>query len=323
MKNPVSMLRSVNMNLLPILTELLRSANVTRAASRLNLTQSTVSGSLRQLRDIFGDELLVQRGREMVLTERARRLVPEVERIMELAGRLFQIEQFDPLTAETRFRIATADYVSALVTSRLGATLQAQAPNVTLTLTPTPGTSAKELQQGSLDLIICPNLPSNWQACGISRDDPDFQHEIFMEDDLVAIQWKGHACCGTALKQNEYLDRPHAMYCRTDGHDTIEQEALTRLGLRQRTQFQVPYFTLLPQLVVGTDIIGLVPRSLALHYVQIFEIDIFKPPFELPTMNLVMIWARSRDEFPDLTWLRQMVRQASCAGATTGFSRNI
>jgi len=321
MTNPVSTLRSVNMNLLPVLAELLRSANVTRAAGRLNLTQSTVSGSLRQLRDIFGDELLVQRGREMVLTEKARRLIPEVERIMELAGRLFQTEQFDPLTAETRFRIATADYVSALVTSRLGAALQAQAPNVTLTLTPTPGTSAKELQLGSLDLIICPDLPSNWQACGVNRDDPDFQHEIFMKDDLVAIQWRGHPASGKALNQHEYLERPHAMYCRTDGHDTIEQEALSRLGLRQRTQFQVPYFTLLPQLVVDTDIIGLVPRSLALHYIRIFEIDIFTPPFELPQMNLVMIWARSRDAYPDLTWLRRMVRQASSDVGATGFSR--
>lgn len=317
MENPVSTLRSVNMNLLPILAELLRSANVTRAAGRLHLTQSTVSGSLRQLRDIFGDELLVQRGREMVLTERARRLVPDVERIMELSGRLFQSEQFDPLTATTRFRIATADYVSALVTSRLGPVLQSQAPNVTLTLTPTPGTSAKELQQGSLDLIICPNLPSNWQACGIGRSDHDFRHEIFMQDDLVAIQWRSHPSSGQALNLTEYLERPHAMYCRTDGHDTIEQETLTRLGLRQRTQFQVPYFTLLPQLVVGTDIIGLVPRSLALHYVQIFEIDIFAPPFDLPTMDLVMIWANSRDAFPDLTWLRQMVRQASSDAVAT------
>lgn len=312
MSNSVSTLRRINMNLLPVLAELLRSANVTKAAERLSLTQSTVSGSLRQLRGVFGDELLVQRGREMVLTEKAIRLVPEVERIMELSGRLFQAERFDPLTAETRFHIATADYVSELVTSQLGATLQAQAPNVTLTLTPTPGTSAKELLLGSLDLIICPDLASNWQACGVNRDAaPDFQHETFLRDDFVAIQWRRHRDCSRVLSQQEYLERPHAMYCRTDGHDTIEQETLRRFNLRQRTQFEVPYFTLLPQLVVGTDIIGLVPRSLALRYIQIFDIDLFSPPLELPPMNLVMIWARGRANYPELTWLRRMVQQAS------------
>lgn len=307
MENPVSALRRVNMNLLPILVELLRCANVTRAAERLSLTQSTVSGSLRQLREIFQDELLVQRGREMVLSEKAVRLMPEVEHIMELAGRLFQTENFDPLHAEARFRIATADYVSALVTSRLGGILQEQAPSVTLTLVPTPGTSGKELQVGSLDLIICPNLPSNWNACGISRTDPNFRHEVFMQDDFVAIQWIGHASTGAPVTWADYFSRPHAMYCRTDGQDTIEQEALKQLGLTQRVQFQVPYFTLLPQLVVGTDLISLTPRSLALHYSKMFAIDMFEPPFALPKMDLVVIWARAREGYADVKWLRQTV----------------
>lgn len=298
------------MNLLPILVELLRCANVTRAAERLNLTQSTVSGSLRQLREIFHDELLVQRGRDMVLSEKAVRLVPEVEHIMELAGRLLQNEHFDPLHAEARFRIATADYVSALVTSRLGGVLQAQAPGITLNLVPTPGTSGKELQVGSLDLIICPNLASNWNACGISRTDPKFRHEVFMQDDFVAIQCGSHANGGAQVNRADYFSRPHAMYCRTDGQDTIEQEALKKLGLAQRVQFQVPYFTLLPQLVIGTDLIGLIPKSLALHYSRTFPIDIFEPPFSLPKMDLVVIWARAREEYADLKWLRQTVCQA-------------
>lgn len=307
----VRTLRSINMNLLPILDELLRSANVTRAAQRLNLTQSTVSGSLRQLRDILGDELLLQRGRELVLTEKAIRLRPEVERIMELTGRLFRPDDFDPASAETRFRVATADYVSALVASRLGPTLQAAAPNVTLTLTPTPGTSARELQLGTLDLIICPDLPLNWRACGIDRSDPEFSHEVFMQDELVAIQWRGHTSSGRDVNAGEYFARPHAAYCRTDGHETIEEETLHKLGLRQHVQFQVPYFTLLPQLVVGTSMIGLIPRSLARHYERTFEIDIFRPPYELPQMNLVMIWAHSREAYPDLRWLRETLRSAS------------
>jgi len=311
MMQSIQMLRSVNMNLLPILAELLRCANVTNAAKRLHLTQSTVSGSLRQLREIFNDDLLVQRGRDMVLTEKASRLIPEVERIMELTGRLFYTDAFDPSTAENQFRIATADYVSALVTSRLGATLQVQAPTVTLTLTPTPGTSAKELRLGTLDLISCPNRRANWQACGISDDDPEFGHEVFMQDQWVAIQWAGHQTRGSALTMEDYFSRPHVMYCRTDGQDTIEQETLAQLNVRQRTQFQVPYFTLLPQLVTGSDLIGLVPRSLALHYAALFQLDVFAPPFELPPLDLVMIWSRKREKHADLVWLRQIVRQVA------------
>lgn len=311
MTNPERTLRSINMNLLPILAELLRCANVTRAASQLHLTQSTVSGSLRQLRELFADDLLVQRGRNMVLTAKALRLFPEVERIMEISGRLFHVTDFDPLTAQNSFRIATADYVSALVTSRLGKTMQAQAPQVSLTLTPTPGTSAKELRLGTLDLIICPDRHANWQACGIGQNDADFGHDVFMRDQLVAIQCAMHPAAGRALSHDEYFGRPHVMYCRTDGHETIEQETLAHLGVRQKTQFFVPYFTLLPQLVTGTNLIGLVPRSLAFHYSKLFPLDVFTPPFELPPLDLVMIWARNREAHADMLWLRRIVLQAS------------
>jgi LysR family nod box-dependent transcriptional activator len=311
MTNPERTLRTVNMNLLPVLAELLRCVNVTKAASRLHLTQSTVSGSLRQLRELYGDDLLVQRGRDMVLTEKALHLLPEVERIMEIAGRLFYTADFEPLTAQNSFRIATADYVSALVGSRLGKTMQAQAPQVSLTLKPTPGTSAKELRLGSLDLIICPDRRANLQACGIVENDPEFGYEVFMHDQLVAIQCAAHPSAGHSPSYDEYFDRPHVMYCRTDDEDTIEQEALSRLGIRQRTQFLMPYYTLLPQMVMHTNLIGLVPRSLAVRYSKLFPLDIFTPPFELPPLDLIMVWARNREAHADMLWLRRIVLQVS------------
>lgn len=299
------------MNLLPILAELLRYGSVTKAAHRLNLTQSTVSGALRQLREIFQDELLLQKGRGMVLTEKARRLLPDVERVMDLTSRLLQSDDFVPAEAETQFRVATADYVSAIVTSRLGTVLKEVAPSITLELVPTPGTSGKELQLGTLDLIICPNLDSNWRACGISPDDTVFGHEVVMQDDFVGIQWSGHPSHGKKVTCEEYFARPHAMYCRTDGQDTIEQEVLNQLKVRQKVQFRVPYFTLLPQLVVSTDLISLVPRSLAVKYSRMYAISLFQPPFELPRMDLVMIWLRSRETHGDLAWLRQTMGKAA------------
>ncbi len=217
MTDPIRSLRTVNLNLLPILAELLRCRNVTHAAGLLNLTQSTVSGALRQLREIFDDEILVQRGRKMHLTEKARRLTPDVERLVELTGRLFRTEDFDPLTAATNFRIATADYVSAMGASQIGKTLQTRAPHVSLTLVPTPGSSAQSLRQGTLDLIICLNRHANLEACGIGEDHADFDLEVFKREEWVAIQWADHPSAGRNLSREEYFDRPHAIYCRTDG----------------------------------------------------------------------------------------------------------
>jgi DNA-binding transcriptional LysR family regulator len=58
-------------NLFRVLLVLLDEASVTRAAERLNLSQPATSLILKQLRDIFGDPLLVRGRGGMVLTERA------------------------------------------------------------------------------------------------------------------------------------------------------------------------------------------------------------------------------------------------------------
>lgn len=298
------------MNLLPVLAELLRYASVTRAAQRLHLTQSTVSGSLKQLRELFGDDLLVSRGRDMVLTQKAISLVPEVERLMELAGSLFQKVAFNPTTATNLFRIATADYVAALLTSQLVSIVQDQAPLISMALVPTPGTSAKELRQGALDLIICPNRKTNWQACGISQTDEEFSHKIIMQDEWVAIQCGRRYREGKNLTPEQYFERPHVMYMRTDGHATIEQESLTNSPHRQRTQFMIPYFTLMPGLVVDSDLIGVIPKSLAQRFSAHLQLDVFKPPIELPKLELVMIWSKNRSDHEELIWLQKSVEMA-------------
>ena len=60
----VARLRKVNLDLLPVLHELLRTRSVTRTAQSLDMTQPAVSRALRQLRDAFDDQLLVSPGRD-------------------------------------------------------------------------------------------------------------------------------------------------------------------------------------------------------------------------------------------------------------------
>jgi DNA-binding transcriptional LysR family regulator len=58
-------LAGVDLNLLKALDALLQERSVTRAATRLSLTQPTVSAALARLRVLFDDELLVKTGRTM------------------------------------------------------------------------------------------------------------------------------------------------------------------------------------------------------------------------------------------------------------------
>jgi LysR family transcriptional regulator, nod-box dependent transcriptional activator len=65
-------LHQFDLNLLVALDALLTERNVTQAGTRLNLSQSAMSGALARLRTLLEDELLVPVGRRMVLTPLAR-----------------------------------------------------------------------------------------------------------------------------------------------------------------------------------------------------------------------------------------------------------
>src|SRR3954471_5520200 len=73
-------LASVDLNLLVVLRALLTERHVTRAASRVGLSQSATSHALSRLRELYGDPLLVRSGRQLSLTPRAQRLLPTLER---------------------------------------------------------------------------------------------------------------------------------------------------------------------------------------------------------------------------------------------------
>ncbi len=103
-------LRGLDLNLLVALDVLIDERNVTRAADRLNLSQSGMSTALARLRNFFDDQLLVPLGRKMVLTPLAQTLVDPVREIVLRTHTLIDTTPgFNPAIATRRFTIMCSD----------------------------------------------------------------------------------------------------------------------------------------------------------------------------------------------------------------------
>ena len=76
-------IKSVDLNLLPVLDALLRHRSVTLAARELDMSQSAVSTALGRLRDTLGDQMFVRTGRGMLPTPRASQLAEPVAAILD------------------------------------------------------------------------------------------------------------------------------------------------------------------------------------------------------------------------------------------------
>src|SRR4051812_18192805 len=78
----LSELAALDLNLFLLLHTVLEESSTTRAAKRLNVTQSAVSNGLARLRTALGDPLFVRSGRGLVATPRAHELRPLVAEAM-------------------------------------------------------------------------------------------------------------------------------------------------------------------------------------------------------------------------------------------------
>ncbi len=127
----------LDLNLLVALDTLLEEKSVSRAADRLNLSQSAMSSALSRLRDYFGDELLIPVGRRMEPTALALSLASPVRDILQRIRTTVQTRpSFDPGTAQRRFRIMTSDYLIEVLLAEAVRELAVIAPVIQLQVLP-------------------------------------------------------------------------------------------------------------------------------------------------------------------------------------------
>lgn len=305
-------LRGVNLNLLPVLDEVLRQRNLTRAAETLNLTQSAVSNSLKLLREHFQDELLVRDGRKLRLTEFAESLLAPIEDAMAAVRQTFAPEAFDPATSRQRFRIATADYVMAIIAPHLAGILSREAPHMAVQMLNARKQSDEDLRAGRIDMVIAPKR----MITGPRTQRADYLKEAvvapLLTERLVCIGHKDDPDLHAGLSPERYLERAHAgFFLDYDIHASLEQFHLGETGATQFDRMLTSSFSTLPMIVANSDCLALLPESMARAAKTSLPIDYVASPIEMPPMELVMVLHRRRERDRGMVWLVDALHQSA------------
>lgn len=301
-------LQDVDLNLLLAFDALLRERHVTRAAERLDVSQSSMSVSLAKLRELFHDELLMRASGGLMPTERALRLWPRVQEAIGAMERVFEPQaRFDPATATDTFRLIVIDYIDLVLMPTVIRRIREQAPGVKLMLLqPNPRHFGEMLAAGELDLAI-----------SYFPQPPDFlKARRLFGDRFVTLCGADHPALRAPLDVKAFCALPHV---------TIEPDAaqiynvqidaaLEPLGLRRRVQMVKPSFLALPFLLEATDLVACIPARLARRMTRFARVELFDIPLELPTFDVRMLWHPRTTGSPPQEWLRQLVLE--CARAT-------
>lgn len=294
--------KGLDLNLLVALDVLLDEQNVSRAAERLHLSQPAVSAALSRLRNYFGDPVLAPHGKRMIPTAQALALRPMLKELLAQVDMMIaQSTGFDPQTSERWFRIGVSDYLSTVLFSTLIPKLKTLAPGIKLDLQPPSDGMEVQLDRGEIDLVLTP----------VEHCSPDHPTELLFEEQHVVAGWSQSPLMLAPITEEAFYAAAHiAVGLGRLARVSFSETNLAARGRGRNIEVMASSFSLVPELLVGTDRIAVMHERLAQTLEHRLPI-VWQPlPFDFPAMREMVQYHRTRSNDPGLRWLVQQIHEA-------------
>lgn len=256
-----------NLNLLKTFLSLYRERNMTRAARELGLAVSTVSEHLKLLREAYGDPLFLPSDKGLSPSVLAEELFPTVSDALGACARALP----GVMQRGSAVVISMSDDFEIVLGRKLTDAFREQLPEATPILRQTNALLAERvlLSRATHFTITGGGTHSNavaresfglhWDCCLYDEPDPEKR--------------------GKALTLDEYAARSHVVvhYGGTFG---VAEGYLRRLGHRRQVDVMTSHYAEVPQYLLGTDRVALVPVHTAKCFLERFPtLDVCEIPF--------------------------------------------
>ncbi|AIW21667.1 LysR family transcriptional regulator [Vibrio coralliilyticus] len=294
-------LNHINLNLLRSLQVLLEECHVSRAADRLNITQSAVSRQLAQLRDLCGDPLLVREGNALVPTPRALAMQEKLNLLLGEFEQLLHDKPFDPQTWKQEFVLSSSDYVAQYIVPDVVAVMVEQSPNVNLAYRLWQPEYLQQFGETGIHLAstMQPEKPDNVTSVKIG------------EDKSVCLMRKSHPLSvKQTLTEEELVGYPHLKVTGGGDKDSSTDIVLKSLGFERRIALKVPFFSAAVNALVSSDYLMVVPEHIALNLSANHNLEYRPLPFETEAHQYWLMWHPKYDQDKAHQWMREMVLHA-------------
>ncbi|MGL5736247.1 MAG: LysR family transcriptional regulator, partial [Beijerinckiaceae bacterium] len=226
--------------------------HVTRAAAQLEISQSTLSIGLGQLRQIFGDPLFVRSGAGMAATPLADALIGPVRDALAALARVRAVENaFDPATAVRHFRVAMTDASHITLLPDILGALRMQAPRIGIDVMRIDAQLGDAMQAGRIDLALG-YIPALAQG---------FYHQTHFAQDFICLVGADHPRLHKRLTRVAYAEETHVDIVLGTGRLLIEA-GLAKVGLHRHIGLRLPGFLGLSRILAASDLVATLPRHI-------------------------------------------------------------
>ncbi|MCO4747680.1 MAG: LysR family transcriptional regulator [Proteobacteria bacterium] len=299
-------LEAVDLNLLVSLGHLLEHRNVSMAALRAGVSQSTMSYRLNQLRKVLDDPLLVRAGREMTRTPLADALLPRVNKALAASRDVFSataevVESPDRLS----HRIATTDFEGIVLLERYSERF-GEGTDLRVVF---PGwTTYERLAKGFYDLLVIPELgPSLPLPDEVIRKMADMRCEVLFEDRWVAVVHRRSSLATRPVTPMAFAEADHVLLTILEHERSVVDDVLEAMGLNRRVALTVPTFIQAYRAALEMNMVAILPRSFAQRMGDARAV-LIEAPIPAPPLRVCMYWHPHLDEVDRHQLLRARMR---------------
>lgn len=289
-----------DLNLVPALAVLLEERHISRAASRLGLSQPATSRALQRLRSLLGDPLLIRERDGYRLTARAQILRAQLEGVLPALEALLSPDEFDPAVSTTEIHLAGTDYAVQAYGPAICTGLMQESPMSSVRFHSWRyDTMDEQIRRGRVELgLFGIHSPSDLSTADL------------LTEQFVCVVDTDHPAIDTALTLTEYCRLRHLVVDVTDGIQPDVDLPLHERSLRRTAAVTVPYHSVVPLILSGTDLVATIPAGLAGHWPAVHRVRILQAPAEVRRLTYRMVWHPAYDNDRRHRWVRSTVRTA-------------
>ncbi len=296
-------LSSINLNLLNVLNELLIEKNTTTAAKKLNLSQPSISYSLKQLREIFEDDLLLKSSlnNKMMLTPLAKSLLKPVTKAVQNLENIFRLKDFDHRNSRRQIKIASTDYGVAFFVIELIKRVKKVAPYMSFYTSDLNFSNTKEqLENEDIDIGI--------GAFHSEEKVSSLKYEFLITDKIVCMADEEHVVSKKkTVSLEDYLTYPHVCVRYPKSGWILTTEELVKIPVKENISAHNSIALL--GLLKDSNCLTLGSKRLAEKYSSFYNYSVVEPEFAMPEITISACRHVNRDNDKAVLWIISILKE--------------
>jgi DNA-binding transcriptional LysR family regulator len=234
-------------------------------------------------------------------TPRAQQLAEPVRRALDIVhGEVLRDNRFDPLTSRRVFSLWMSDVAELNFLPRMMNMLAREAPGVGIrTVDGGREGVARAMAEGEVDLLIgfFPDVTS----AGI------YQQALF-DHSYACLARRDHPRVGDAITLPQFLSESHVVVKQSRSYEVVER-FLEEHGMDRRVALVTPHCLSVPFIIAESDLITILPVSLARAFGKFTDLKTVDLPFASPVYSIKQYWHERFHDDAENKWLRSRIAQ--------------